>query len=553
MGGVFSNAVHIMHRNFAFPDQPRIIEMSGNVFFGTPSRPKNIRLRSFAMILMMVGFGCAQAAPGALDARFGLAAAEIGVGAGYVEMEDLATRYHSPGDNRALATDSRGRVLIAESWHTTYMQTQAQTYLRRLNADGTVDTSFGNQGVVTLPSVGSLTASRRTQFLHVPNIAILVHTPTFTPSPPTSGSNPFTLTQIPPAQAQKIFVAVYVGNEIEVFAYRSDGQPDTQFGPRRDGRASLNMPGEVAGSSALGTALRMVISQETITLATTYNDFSGKHAFRRLAIGRLSVGGLPLNFGTNGVATFAINDEVGAINRFGDMAVHPHTGQIYLCGRVFPPSATTADAQLLLVRLDAAGYPDRLFGTNGFVLHSLPGRGTWGMGLAFQANGRLLAQVQDMSAGGFLDEPSRVSIWAFDEDGRLDAGFGDHGIVRVRLTTGFATTGLKSLAVDADDRVYVGGAINVPATSDKVPGGALDANGTPMFSDEAFVARFTWDGQPDAVFGGLGLGYDGGVSGTRSARSCTSLTLSNQMPVCIGDEPRYLQDIGRTRILKFER
>lgn len=98
-----------------------------------------------------------------------------------------------------------------------------------------------------------------------------------------------------------------------------------------------------------------------------------------------------------------------------------------------------------------------------------------------------------------------------------------------------------------------GGAINVPATSDKVPGGALDANGTPIFSDEAFVARFTWDGQPDAVFGGLGLGYDGGVSGTRSARSCTSLTLSNQMPVCIGDEPRHLQDIGRTRILKFER
>ena len=74
-----------------------------------------------------------------------------------------------------------------------------------------------------------------------------------------------------------------------------------------------------------------------------------------------------------------------------------------------------------------------------------------------------------------------------------------------------------------------------------------------FFSDKAFVARFTWDGQPDAVFGGLGLGYDGGVSGTRSARSCTSLTLSNQMPVCIGDEPRHLQDIGRTRILKFER
>lgn len=515
----------------------------------TPSRAAQLVRRCkralFATVWSLLAINAAWAAPGDLDPWFGMAPGEIGVSPGFVELDYVGASYLARGDNRAMTTDAHGRILVVESWHTDYVSTRAQSVVRRLNADGTPDPTWGVAGLVTLPEVG-FSEERRYPFASiVPNVAITAHNLTLENFNGTllTDAQGFTLALQAP---QHVLVAVGVGQNIHVFAYRNNGQLDTQFGPMRDGHALLTLPNRIS----LG--MGMAVHRGHITLVSSIDDrqdLSPTQYVRRMLIGRMSTNGMPPARGA-AVATYAIDDRNHAFNRLTNVAVNPFTQELYACGRYMsseqadlsaadPGSATM---NLVLARLNEQGAPDPSFGSGGFVIHGMPRTGYYVYRLAFQSNGRiLLAGVTQTS------EFARASIWAFQDNGRLDASFGTAGVAEVPSPFGYGTSLHNGLMVDDQDRIYAGGGLTVSIPT-KIPG-------EPIYAREGFLARLTAEGRLDAGFGNYYNYYNPGsprLSVINSSRDCDRLAWSRGAPLCMGDEALYPTDRGRLRVYKFQ-
>lgn len=483
------------------------------------------------------------AAPGDPDGRFGLLPFEIGTSPGYVDMPHVVNRYHAPDENnRTLINDGNGGLLLAESGYTDYASTQAATFLRRLDADGVADAGFGDHGLVTVPSVGSSAALRSLPNVATPNIALATYNPALqryqgVPSANLLGF--FNAWWTPP----RTVVAIGIGNEIHLFAYQRNGQLDAGFGPGRDGHAVLSLP------APLGPGIGMAVHAGAITLVGSIEDHDGKAgvSVRRMLLARVSSDGMPVEYGNRGVVIVSPDARNLAINRLADVAVQPLTGQLYVCGFILAPGAV--DTQLVLGRLNELGYPDDGFGERGFTRVAAAGGSSWPGRLAFQSNGRVLVGGSIQYNSGYTEPRSEAVVWAFDAHGRLDPSFADSGVYRVYFPgTGDGTQSFRSIAVDAQDQVYLGGLrLRRVVFGD----GALRP-----FSPSGFLARLHPSGELDTRFAGS-PGSAANVFGISEAqadagRNCDRLVMLAHGPACLGDEPIGQSDAGRLRVFKFQ-
>lgn len=502
----------------------------------------------------LLAINSAWAAPGDLDPWFGMAPGEISVSPGYVELDYVGMRYRDPGDNgnRAMVTDAQGRILIAESWHTDYVSTRTQTFVRRLNADGTVDTTWGTSGLVTLPDVGS---ADEAFIFHPATIAITTHNLTLENLSGDFLSDPVGYLAAWNAR-NHVLVAVGMGQNIHVFAYRNNGQLDAQFGPTRNGRASLAL------RSPLGTSLSMAVHRGHITLASWIEeyqaDLNAPQFTDRMLIARMTSSGMPPSSGT-ALATYAVDGRSGAVNRLTDLAVDPVTQALYACGyfvtaeQADEPNADSdiATKSLVLMRLDARGAPELGFGTKGFATLTNAGEAYLISQIAFQSNGRIL--LGGLKLIGVNDVRSMIpSIWAFRDNGELDPTFGTDGVAEAPSPFGYDSFSYgsvmkKGLLVDSQDRIYAGGNLTASIPT-KIPG-------EPIYAREGFLARLTAEGRLDASFGNYYNYYNPGsprLSVINSSRDCDRLAWSRGAPLCMGDEARYPTDRGRLRVYKFQ-
>lgn len=134
----------------------------------------------------------------------------------------------------------------------------------------------------------------------------------------------------------------------------------------------------------------------------------------------------------------------------------------------------------LVVRVDADGHPDAAFGNDPsepgiVVLPDLdPGNDMQEVeAMALLADGSIVLAGTTQTHG-----PKAGFVVKLDRDGRLDAGFGEAGVVRFRGAC------FHALLVDSRNRIVVAGELS----SDGVP-------------SRATVARYTAAGLPDAEFG----------------------------------------------------
>jgi uncharacterized delta-60 repeat protein len=312
--------------------------------------------------------------------------------------------------------------------------------LARFNPNGSLDTSIGKRGVVTL-SFGA------SAVLIQPNGQIVVE-----------GSN-------------------------ELARYNSNGTLDTSFGSGGTVALSFSGPfflqadgkfvvGGLTGPS--GDDWGLARYNANGTLDTTFN----------------SAGPTP------GTVTITFPEIAASLNA---IAIYPSTGpdtadygKIVAAGLVYGPPTVGYDPAL--VRYNADGSPDATFGQSGQVVVPMaPGGGTRITAVALQTDGKIVAGGSSLYQGV---SGNALSVFRWNRDGSLDTSWGNSGGVLptnggvVQTQTGGGDIG-RALAIQADGRIVAVGYSSSPSVVARyLPGpeiGTLTASASALASGSSLT------------------------------------------------------------------
>jgi uncharacterized delta-60 repeat protein len=363
-----------------------------------------------------------------------------------------------------------------------------------VRADGTLDPSFGTGGIVTTPlNGGGLARQAVTQpdgKLVVVGTGFNLATPTSANDivlarylsngslDPTFGSGGLVVTHIPGPSGidfaddvalqpdGRIVVAGHKTEaqfEMVAVRYLGDGSLDPSFGTNGIARPSL------AGNNG---ALALAIQPDGAILLGGWTRPSS--APQRMSVVRLLANGtLDVAFGTGGVASVDASGNGTGATVF-DMALQPD-GRMVLTGFAIPNGG--ADAEVATVRFTTTGLPDGTFGTGGVVRTNVGVLDEVGMGVAVQADGRIVV-------GGYTNGVNQEALVVrYTAGGTLDPSFGTGGMTMLNLGV---QNQARALIVQPDGKITTAG-----------------FHGT-TFSD-FMLARFTSAGVLDPTFGSTGI------------------------------------------------
>lgn len=366
---------------------------------------------------------------GSLDPTFGTnGIASIGLG----PTNDMAW---------ALAVQTDGKIVSAGFAGATDSPFANDFGVVRFNPDGTPDTGFGVNGVVTT-AIGTGDDQARAMAIQ-PNdgriivagsawiggnwdIALVRYLPSGALDN-SFGNNGKVTRSIGPGDDLgfalalqpdgKILVAGQTTNQgtvqMAVVRFNTNGTFDNGFG--QNGAVVVNF----GSNSALANAL--VIQPD---LKILVGGYSGNMSSKDLAIIRLlSNGSLDTGFGLGGgvLTSIASGDDLG----YG-MDLH-QDGRIVLCGK----TENGLNDDMAIVRYTSAGALDFTFGTNGVVTYDGGAGHDVAWALAVQADDKIIVTGSTDNAATMP-----LALFRFSSDGALDPLFGSNGIVH--SAAGFA-------------------------------------------------------------------------------------------------------------------
>ncbi|WP_296944968.1 hypothetical protein [uncultured Massilia sp.] len=348
------------------------------------------------------------------------------------------------GQSARMALLADGRLLVAYGSNTGPAGAATVTVVR-YNADGSVDTGFGQQGATTI-DVGSG--------------AVVIGTLLVAPD----GD----------------IVAV---TRNQVLRLQANGAPDTGF----DGDGKLALP-QGAGTGSLAASGAALQADGKLVLVGAFGPTGGQS----IGVVRIGAdGSLDTGFGNGGsVAVAAGGGSAGAtaMHLFAD-------GSMLVAGNVV--NGTARDTAL--VKLTPDGSLDATFGNGGKVLQAGPGADRV-YALAVQADGRIVVAGE---SGG------RIEVVRYLADGSVDTGFGAGGHVLLGVR-GLRDYGV-ALVLDGDKIVVMSPSyFNTNADSSLV------------------LARLNPDGSLDA---GFGAGQAGTLGGTVQADGLHPVVLDRNVTV----------------------
>lgn len=264
----------------------------------------------------------------------------------------------------------------------------------RFNADGSLDTSFGSNGVVTVP-VGSAAG--------MDSGAALVR----------QGDGKLVLVGTGTVGAGMHFTAVRL---------TSNGSRDRSFGS--SGVATVPI-----GKTSIANA---VVVQPDGRIVLSGGAVFGTEV--RFAVTRLTAkGNLDTSYGTNGITTVPVTGTAWGMVLQSD-------GRVVLGGQ-----STGTGRPYVAVRLTASGALDPSFDGDGIRTVAV-GDGGMCVGIALQGDGRLVLTGAVTTASG-----SAIGTIRLNGDGSLDPAFGTDGI------STFAGNGVNALAIQPDGRIVLAG------------------------------------------------------------------------------------------------
>lgn len=288
--------------------------------------------------------------------------------------------------------------------------------LARYNTDGSLDTSFDTDGMVTTdfrtsPSDISPMAQAFSVALQSDDKIVL------------SGA---------------FFKFFSNGWDFALARYNADGSLDTSFGGT--GKVITNVggfpfgSGDSAASVAIQSDGKILAAGSANPLAQNNSDF---------ALVRYNTdGSLDTSFGTGGKVT----TELGSTADFGKSVAIQSDGKIVLAGQYGDyPSADFA-----LARYNTDGSLDASFDTDGKVLTNFGG---WDLGqsVAIQSDGGIVAAGHTQNASFALD----FALARYNADGSLDSSFGIGG--KVTTDFGGGPDAGHSVAIQSDGKIVAAG------------------------------------------------------------------------------------------------
>lgn len=308
--------------------------------------------------------------------------------------------------------------------------------------DGTLDTTFGGNGIVT----NSLTPSNESDF----GQSVLVQ-----------GAGSF-------VTPRKITIAGYGNAGTNYFflmvRYNADGSLDTSFGTNGTGRVTVSFGSyhdDEVNAIAFGSG--NVLLAGSSTASGTDRDF---------AVARFtSSGALDPSYGSGGVATADVADRDSS----GQAVTIQADGRIIVAGN----ANNGEDNLFALGRYNADGSLDDTFGTGGKVRMAVGTRGSGINAVATQTDGNIVAA--GFSYNGTNND---FAVARYTTNGALDTSFGGTGIVSTPVNSDSEEA--SALTLQPDGKIILAGNTTV--------------SGYSHFG----LARYNTNGTLDTSFGTLG-------------------------------------------------
>jgi uncharacterized delta-60 repeat protein len=375
-------------------------------------------------------------------------------------------------DARAVVIQSDGKIVATgNGGHHDFA-------LARYNTDGTLDASFGSDGMVTT-NPGS-------EYYYAYAMAI--------------------------QSDGKIVAAGQATNDFILARYNSDGTLDVSFGS--DGIVMTDFRGGVdeafavaiqndgkivaAGSVQIGFALARYNSNGTLDTSfgdggkvTTgfggWNDYASAVAIQSdgkiVAAGQAEVYGFALaRYNSDGTLDASFGNGGKVTTGFESVDSGAYAVAIQSDGKIVAAghAQIAGPWDFALARYNSDGTLDATFGNGGKVTTDFEGWYDIAYSVAVQSDGKIVAAGIESVEGNWED----FALARYNSDGTLDASFGDRGMVTTRF--GDKNDYAYSVAIQSDGKIVAAGYARV---------------GT----DEDFaLARYNDDGTLDASFGNGG-------------------------------------------------
>ena len=341
----------------------------------------------------------------------------------------------------AVALQTDGKIIAAGH---SVLAGQGVIALVRYNTDGSLDTAFGNSGIVRT-AVGSDSAEA---------VAVAVQT---------DGKI---------VVAGTILATNLSGKGIAVLRYNGNGTLDTTFGAPQTGIVTATIG---TGSDTVAAALalypppdgRIVVAGHAVTGTQT-----------NIVLLRYNPNGtLDSTFGSSGLVTTDMSADAVALA----IALQPADGKIVAAG-----SVQNSSMDAVLLRYNTVGTLDSTFGVNanGIVITDIGSGNNFANAIALQVDGKIV--VAGHANVNFSLDTSDVALLRYNPDGMLDPGFGTGGIVVTNLG-GFDNA--FSVALQPDNKIVVSGNTGSAGSVTRVAVVRYDAGGTldPAFGTGGIV------------------------------------------------------------------
>ena len=406
-------------------------------------RSPRTRARRYAVAATsLLGLGIALAAPGDLDLDFnssGLFALKVGIG-GYV------------GNAEEVVQQSDNKLVLA-GWGVVQNDHGADFIAIRISQTGTLDSSFGTEGVASADFDGDDDDDVALSAIAQPDGKLIL------------------------AGLASVSSTAY---DIGLARFDVDGSLDSTFGT--DGLVTLDL----GGDSEFVTSLALQSDGRVVTAAGTNSG-----GFKRCTVVRFNANGsLDTTFGVDGSAPI----DFGGVECAPSDLKRQSDGKLVLVASV--GGATTRD--FAVARLTAGGTLDASFDGDGLLVVDFDGNDDAVGSIAIQADDAIVAAGYSVDSAKRSFNPALVRI---NGNGSLDDGFGSAGRAIVDLGNASA---LYAIVAQADGTLVATGFRRRTEEIDS-PGDLILAR---FSSDGALDTSFGIDGVATADFGSGSESFD---------------------------------------------
>lgn len=345
-------------------------------------------------------------------------------------------------------------------------------YVSRQNADGSLDASFGTNGIAHYQATPAIYFNAATDFVFGNDGLIFVagHTYDFNDNEafvlcidengfeyPYFGNNGFAISEyggeivyeaIDVDSYGRPIVTGYLNDTILVRRYNAVGQPDPSFGT--DGTVQIDLPN---AQFSFGYDI-IVLDDNKILVSGNKVDFDTR-MLKSFVMRLKSNGQLDNTFGNNGV----VDLEVGPYAEYALALDIDTNGNYLVAGHCELPnnSETLPKYEAFVGRILENGTIDNTFGTNGFTRFELF------EGEVATNNSEAVVAAPDGQIFGTIysydydTTDSRAYVYNLNENGQPNEDFAGTGILPITLQSGDVEVRTAAANIQEDGKIIIGG------------------------------------------------------------------------------------------------